>query len=255
MAFPTIPTTGTSRIIATPRADTTSPRTFASTGGLTKVAGDLLIAIAICYQTSTGTNAAFSSWSDGFTEFHDSATSTTMAIGCAYKFSDGTENVNLTVAQATTITGHAALIIMSIEGVHPSTPPEAGGRVSSTNATMADATSLAPSWGAEDTLWIAVGGDGETSGTGSYTAIASAPTNYTDLVESGITQDVVGGVEGAVAFRQLNASSEDAGAWTADTSNARHAALLIAVRPAPGLALNRFKGVQINQAVNRAATW
>lgn len=237
MTFPTIPTTGEGRVLTTFQANTTSPRTFPNLSSLTKNSGDLLIAIIAAYQTSTGTNAAFSSWGGSFNEFHDSATSTTMAMGAAYKWSDGTETGTFTVAQAGTITGHAAMILLSIPGAHPSTPPEAGSRASGTGA--ADPASFDPAgWGAEDTLWIAVAGNGETSTTGSWTGLASAPTNFGNYVDTGLSGDAVGTVEAAVAFRQLNASSLDVGPFTGDTSNARDAAFVIAVRPAPDPPLN-----------------
>lgn len=83
--FPTIPTTGAGRVLTNTQANTTATRTFPNLSSLTKNSGDLLIAICVAYQTSTGTNAAFSGWTAGWTEFHDSATSTTMAIGMAYR--------------------------------------------------------------------------------------------------------------------------------------------------------------------------
>jgi hypothetical protein len=155
-----------------------------------------------------------------------------MGIGCAYKFSDGTETGTFTVTSADTSTNDSCFILLSIEGAHDTTPPEAGDMVTGTSS-AADPASFDPGgWAAEDTLWIAVGGSGETATTGSYTGIASAPTNYTSYADSGISADVVGGVEGAVSFRQLNAASENVGTYSVDTSNARNAALVIAVRPA-----------------------
>jgi hypothetical protein len=154
-----------------------------------------------------------------------------MAIGAAYKVSDGAETGTFTVVTADTSTNDSCMILLAIPGGHNTTPPEAG---TMATGTAPDVGALNPAgWDAEDTLWVAVGASGETSGTGSYTGIATAPTNYGDQADSGISADVVGGVEGSVAFRQLNAASEDAGPWTMDTSNARGAALLIAVRPAP----------------------
>jgi hypothetical protein len=236
MTFPTIPTTGAGRVLTNTQANTTATRTFPSLSGLTKNSGDLLIAIVVAYQTSTGTNAAFSGWTGGFSEFHDSATSTTMAIGLAYKWSTGSETGTFAVTQAGTITGHAAMIVLSIPGAHLSTPPEAGGRASGTSA-AANPGSLNPAgWGTEDTLWICVGGSGETSTSGAFQGLAGAgggnPTNYGDNIATGISADVVGGVEGGAYFRQLNAASEDVGAISPDTSNARNAAVVIAVRPA-----------------------
>lgn len=242
MAFPTIPTVAAGRVLTAVQADTTATRTFPSLTGLTKSAGDLLIAICVAYQTGTGTDAAFSGWTGSFTEFHDSATTTTMAIGCAYKWSDGTETGTFAVTQAGAITGHAAFILMSIPGAHATSPPEAGGRASGVNSN-ADSGSFNPSWAAEDILWITVCGDGETSTAGSYQGIIGGPGgSYTDDAVTGISGDVVGGVEGGVSFRQLNADSEDPTAWNTDVSNARWGAIVIAVRPAPPTNVERSLG-------------
>jgi hypothetical protein len=234
MAFPTIPTSGASRILSVAQANATSPRTFPSLTGLTKNSGDLLIAIAVAYQTSTGTDAAFSSWGGGFTEFADRATSTTMAIGMAYKWSTGSETGTFTVAQAGTITGHCQLILLSIAGAHASTIPEASTKVNGTSSN-ATPSALDPSgWAAEDTLWIELIGWGETSTTGSATGISAMSTDFIDTYTAVLSADATGGVEAAVAFRQQNASSQQPDtAFSVDTSNGRHSVMTIAVRPAP----------------------
>ena len=257
MAFPTIPTAAAGRVLTNVQADTTATRTFPNLSSLTKVSGDLLLAIIVAYQSSV-TNTAFSSWGAGFTEFFDSSTSTTMALGGAYKWSDGTEAGTFSVTQAATITGHAAMILLAIPGAHASTVPEANGRADGTSA-AADPASFNPAgWDTEDTLWLAIGGSGETSTTGSFTGIAGPPANYGDGVQTGISADVVGGVEGAVAFRQLNAASEDVGTRSVDVSNARNAAIVVAVRPAaePDPPLRqRTHQVESFAAVERAGSW
>lgn len=231
MAFPTIPTAAASRVLWQLATSPSGTHTSPSLTSLTKNANDLLIAIIIIYDGNS-TNAEFSSWGGGFTEFGDFATTTTMGIGCAYKWSTGSETGTFTVTSADTSTNDSAFCLLSIPGAHKTTAPEAGQYASSAGAPPAVAAALNPAnWGTEDTLWIAVGGSGETALTGSYTGIASAPTNYTDYSDSGMSADAVGAVEGAVAFRQLNAASEGPGAWTGDTSSARGAAIVIAVRP------------------------
>ena len=230
MAFPTIPTVAAGRVLTATDTAGGATKTFPSLTGLTKNAGDLLIAICIEYDGNS-TNAEFSAWGASFLEFADFAGTATMAIGCAYKFSSGSETGTFTVTTADSSTNDSAFFLLSIAGAHATTPPESGGFATGTT-TAADPTSLNPTgWDAEDTLWIAVGGSGETGTGGSFTGITAAPTNYTDYVDSGISADVVGGVEGAVGFRQLNAASEDAGAFSTDVSNARSSALLLAVRP------------------------
>lgn len=231
MAFPTIPTVAAGRVLWQLATSPSGTHTSPSLTSLTKNANDLLIAIIIIYDGNS-TNAEFSSWGGSFTEFGDFATTTTMGIGCAYKWSTGSETGTFTVTSADTSTNDSAFCLLSIPGAHKTTAPEAGQYASAAGAPPAVAAALNPAnWGNEDTLWIAVGGSGETSTVGNYDGISAAPTNYTSYSDSGISADVVGGVEGAVAFRQLNAASEAPGAWTGDTSNARGAAIVIAVRP------------------------
>jgi hypothetical protein len=235
VAFPTIPTSGNGRLIYVGQRNNSSNRLFPAFGGaLTFSAGDLLIAIIVAYQGATTANATFGTWTAGWTEFMDSSTSATMAIGGAYKWATGSE-ANVQCTQAATVTGEAVLFVMSIPGAHPTTPPEFGGR-SSTTSTVPDPTTMTPSWGADDTLWIGVGGSGETATTGSWTGITGGPANYSTLEGPAPTTDVLGSVDAYVCFRQLNAASEDVGTWTTDTSNARAAALTVAVRPAPAAA-------------------
>jgi hypothetical protein len=236
VAFPTIPTVAASRVLVANQLDTSSTRTFPSLSSLTKNSGDLLIAIVVCYQSSTTSNI-FSSWGASFNEFHDSGGTNEMCVGMAYKWSTGSETGTFTVTQAATVTGDASLILLSIPGAHASTPPEAGSRAVGTGA-AADPASFDPSgWAAEDTLWISVVGSGMTSGTGSWTATGTtAPSNYTDRVDTNASDtSTIGDCEAAVSFRQVNASSEDVGTAGVDTSNARNVAVVVAVRPVPAV--------------------
>jgi len=232
MAFPTIPTVAAGRVLSVLALSPSGTHTSPNLSSLTKNSGDLLIAIVIIYDGNS-TNAEFSAWGGGFTEFSDNAGTATMGIGCAYKWSTGSETGTFTVTTADASTNDSAFFLLSIPEAHVSTPPEAGSFVTGTGA-AADPGSFDPAgWGAEDTLWIAVGGSGEDGAGGAYTGIASAPTNYGNYADSGISADVVGGVEGAVAFRQLNATSVDVGTYSLDLTNARNSALVIAVRPRP----------------------
>jgi hypothetical protein len=237
VAFPTIPTGG--RVLTT-NIDGTGTRTFPDLSGLTKNSGDLIIALIAAYQSSAGAGVpggtVFSAWGASLTEFCDQMTTntSTMAIGAAYKWSDGVETGTFTVDQAATITGGASLVLLSIPGTHLSTPPEAGNVADGTGA-AADPGSFDPAgWASEDNLWISVVCSGMTNAGGAWTATGTAaPTNYTDRIDSNRADDsTVGRVEIAVAFRQLAAASEDVGTAGVDVSNARNSALVIAVRPA-----------------------
>lgn len=79
---------------------------------------------------------------------------------------------------------------------------------------------LTPSWGALDTLWITGFGGSVTN------AFSAAPTNYSDY-SSDQSSYVCHG-----AFRELNASSENPGAFTGTISSQENIAVTIAVRPA-----------------------
>lgn len=86
------------------------------------------------------------------------------------------------------------------------------------------------SWGAEDTLWIALGGS-DTSRT-----FDAFPTNYTqeDHTTAGGHAASSGGAGGAgmgVCYRQLNTATEDPGTFTISASD-DWACLTVAVRPA-----------------------
>jgi hypothetical protein len=255
MAFPTIPTAAAGRVLTS--TDTTAATsTFPDLSSLTKNAGDLLIAICVVYQSTAAAGAVFGTWGGGFTEFVDQRGGTTqMSIGAAYKFSTGSETGTFTVTVGATVTGHSAMILLSIPGAHASTPPE-GGTIATGTTAVADPVALVPSWGAADTLWAAVAGAGETATGGAFQGVGSSPTNYSTAETTGISSDVVGGVAAGVGFRQLNTASEDVGPWTGahDVSNARNVALVIAVRPAAAAAHDRSAAVDAAAAVTVAAT-
>ncbi len=236
MAFPTIPTVAAGRVQTATQLNNSGTRTFPSLSTLTKNSGDLLIAICVGYQSAAASGSVFSAWGAGFTEFLDTGGGTgQINFGAAYKWSTGSETGTFTVTQAGAVTGHAAMILLSISGAHATTPPEAGAGSLTQTIFAADIPALDPAgWGTQDTLWIAVGGCGETSTAGSFTGITAGPTNYTGYVDT-FFSDVTGGVEAAVAFRQRTAASEDIlidDGFVVDISNARNAGVLLAVRPA-----------------------
>ena len=116
--FPVIPTAGNGRLLSNVQANTTATRTFPDLSSLTKNSGDLLLAIIVAYQSSATANTVWSGWTGSFTEFGDFSTTATMAIGCAYKFSTGSESGTIAVTEAATITGHAAMFLLSISQAH-----------------------------------------------------------------------------------------------------------------------------------------
>lgn len=237
MTFPTVPTQAAGRIGFVNQLDTTATLTGPNLNTLTKAPGDLLIAIAGEYQSNAGTDAAYTGWAGGgltWTEIRDSTGTADNRLGVAVaRVVTGSETGTVTVTRSGTLVGDASMIVLVVPGTHPTTNPETTA-VAVATAAAADPAALTPSWGAEDTLWIGVNGNGMTAITGSWTANNSAPTNYTDYLGTAPADtSTIGDFGLAVAFRQLNASSEDMGTFGQDTSNARSAALVIAVRPSP----------------------
>ena len=102
---------------------------FKDEDGATMVEYGLMVALIaiVCIYDGNSTNAEFSAWGGGFTEFGDFATTTGVSIGVAYKFSTGSETGTFTVTSADTSTNDYACILLSISGAHASTVPAAAG--------------------------------------------------------------------------------------------------------------------------------
>lgn len=142
--------------------------------------------------------------------------------GVWYKIADGTEGA--TATWVTSVGTSAAWQVRKITSWHGTTPPE----FTSSNGdftTPPNPPSLTPSWGADDTLWLAL--VGSSANTMNFTG---APTNYSDLAST--TASAGGGAANAgSAIRQHNTATEDPGTFT--TSQDRWwAAFTVAVRPA-----------------------
>lgn len=143
--------------------------------------------------------------------------------GVWYKIATGSEGATQTWTAGTATT--AAWQVRKITSWHGTTPPE---HVAvNGDAVAVNPPSLTPSWGAADTLWLAL--VGSSANTMNFTA---APTNYTSLTST--TASSGGGASNAgSAIRQLNATSEDPGTFTV-SQNRWWAAFTVAVRPAAG---------------------
>ena len=183
--------------------------------------------LILLFFSSDGGGESFT-WPTGFTEILAEGGSG-FTNGVAYQFTTGSEGYASTGATTTlTITSveQSAHTTYLLSGVDTATPPEAATATTGTS-TAPNSGSLNPAgWGTEDTLWFAYAA---TNGMSSTTPRFSAyPTNYTngrsDISAGG------NGVVQAVARRELNAASEDPGAFTIDTSAAWRAST-IGVRP------------------------
>lgn len=93
--------------------------------------------------------------------------------------------------------------------------------------TTKDPPSLTASWGAEDNLWFAYGNHDGDSSTSAFTG---DPANYTILGTDEYVS-ATDGVEHRIGWRQLNAATEDPGAYTI-SSGIRGVSATLAIRPA-----------------------
>lgn len=179
--------------------------------------GDLLIAIAVIDGTS-GSETAPSGWSALLNV--DESTGTHRVIGW-YKTAGASES-------ATTFTTAASekstTVVYRIDGQDSGTAPEAATAEGAGDTSPGDPPNLAPSWGSEETLWIAfVGLDTADEPTG-------APSGYANLAT-----DSAGGSTGTgygIAYKVATSSSDNPGAFTGGSSE--WCAATIAVRPDSG---------------------
>lgn len=206
--------------------------------------GDLLIAIVSVRNAGTWTKP--SGWNDIATLSQAGGGSVGKTNGF-YKIADGTEDGGTATWTASVGTSGAWQVIR-ITNWHGTTPPEAA--TASGDATSANPPSLTPSWGAADTLWLAIAGHAAASAA----AFTAAPTNYLGFANNGASS---GGAAVSIAscYRELNATSEDPGTFTAGGSNRWWAAGTIAIRPAAGAAFIASANRPILQAVNRASVY
>lgn len=182
-------------------------------------AGDLLIA-----SVETRNNATFATPPTGWT-----ALASQQGGGSAgylrfwYKIATGSEGS--TASWTASISTTAVWQTFRVTSWHGTTPPEI--TTSNGDSSAANPPSLTPSWGTVDTLWFAIAGHAAVSAA----AFTAAPTNYSGFQNNGASS---GGSAVSIAnsYRQLNAASEDPGAFTAGGSNRFWAAATVAIRPA-----------------------
>lgn len=147
--------------------------------------------------------SATTSWPSGWIKWEElNADASDDVTTLAFKVADGTEGATITVTLGTSrilvglcykVTGAVAITLSN-------------GVVGS--ASQPNSPNLLASTIARDFLWITLGGcdDSET--------LTSAPTNYANGTIQGSTATGASGCSVYGASRQLNAASEDPGAWT-----------------------------------------
>lgn len=186
--------------------------------------GDLLIVTVEVRNAGTWTKPT--GWTDISTLSQTGGGGGVGKLNGFYKIADGSEGAT-TPTWTASISTTAIWQVIRVTSWHGTTPPEA--LTSSGDASNADPPNLTPSWGADDTLWLAIAGHTA----GSSAAFTAAPTNYTAFQNDG-TSTGGSAVSLASATRNLNASSEDPGTFTAGGSNRFWTAATLAIRPAGG---------------------
>jgi hypothetical protein len=206
MAFPVVQSTITSEEVTEVTShDVSLPAGVSS--------GDLVVVYVAVKNNRTVTYPA------GWTEILDT-NGTGVSISVAYRRCDGTEGATIIVTSSILdASSHGAY---RITGHHATTNPEVGTTTAGTDQSP-DPPSLTPSWGAEDTLWIAFHGAG-----GDHTTSAF-PASYTDGIQE---NDSGSGISSASARRNLNAASENPGAFSLSSGTIQWRANTIAIRPA-----------------------
>lgn len=181
-------------------------------------AGDLLVALISNDGNATVTTPA------GWNLLASDAQASACRLGVYYRIANGTEG-GTTVDFVTSVAETMATDVYRITGWHGTTPPEVGIAVGATTANP-DPPSLAPSWGAADTLFIAL------FGTGTANTASAYPTDYTDG-----TTHATGGSAASIgsARRELNAASDNPGTFTI-TGTVACLAQTVVIRPAAGAA-------------------
>lgn len=161
----------------------------------------------------------------GFSAIAGAASSSTVCNGAAFeKIATGSESGTITCTVSTSCTNSMACAYR-VSGAHASTVSEAAATTGT--STTPNPPSKTPSWGSDDTLWIAAFGKRASSALNTY------PANYT----TDQTSNNINNIRTAMATRQVAASSEDPGSYGIASSVGWHA-ITIAVRPSAVVAIS-----------------
>jgi hypothetical protein len=183
-------------------------------------AGDLLIVIFAWYGNATATTP--SGWTLLGSRVDPGGTNR-VTFTVYYKTATGSEGSTVSITTNAGI--HSAQVALSIRG-WSGTPEMAAENYGGTGATgnTSDPPALTPSWGALNTLWIAVGANVNAT-------ISSGPTGYSDFTAIETTTHTTTDASVASAWKQSSAASEDPSSFGLDATVFRCAAT-IAVKPA-----------------------
>src|SRR3990167_5444039 len=219
MAFPVVATSAST----TGTTATTAPAVDLPTG---ITSGDLLV---VLFRNAANGGIGVT-WPNGWTELADEASDGSGgadATSIAWRKADGTEGATITLTTATQ--KFAALALRITGAADPTSQPPELSTVATVSSNAPDPSSLSPTGGAKEYLWLWAGGwEGEQT-----SPPVSSPTNYGDVLgaDSGTAAGAASNCRVAVATRALNAASEDPPSWTISATD-QWTAFTIAVHPA-----------------------
>lgn len=217
MTFPTVQsrTTGASGAVSTSHT-VTLPTTVNS--------GDLLLVAFTCGGGS-GTSITWDNTTAGaWTTVANNNQSTNVRGALFSKVASGAEaSAALSITLGASV--QAAWTIWRISGCQGSIEAV----VSTGTSTPVNFSALTPSWGADDTLWLAVGHINSTPTVSTY---STSYSNATRSAATGTSRVLTESCE-----RLLNAASETPSSWTLASTNA-HLQHVVAVRPSTATSLS-----------------
>lgn len=160
---------------------------------------------------------------------------------CWYRRADGAEASTITAT--TSSSESAAWTCYRYSGVHTTSNPEAG--TAGGGSSSPDPPSVTASWGAEDNTFNAqVGNDSNITVTG-------YPTNYSEGQLTDLYNNATHGCGIGTASRQLNASSDNPGAFSySGTDNWVYNTIVL--RPAPPASFQAQFARNCNQVISNA---
>ena len=186
-------------------------------------AGRLLIITGVAGSSDARTVSTPSGWTALYNVVGGGGGGTEIARFWGFwKEAEGDEGSTVTVTASSTVNWTTNSYSISGWGSIEAATPATG------NSANPNPPSFSPSWGSDDTLWIAVEGDAEaTAGAPTY------PTNYTDgIFAQHVIISTVTALHTASARRENATGTEDPGTFTLASAE-EWVATTIAIQPAP----------------------
>lgn len=193
----------------------------------------LLIVETGLYTTSIPTLSGLPTGWNKVTDFGESGLRAAVIVWELQGATGSETNFNFTTSQSL----FYSWTVVCISGAHATESPAIATADNGLVANI-DCPNLAPSWGAEDTLWIPVGLKARADN-----AVTAFPTNYNDNQATHTVSTGSGGHTNAICTRNLNATSDNPGVYTCASTRAA-IGLTIGIRPAAAASGRLLKMLQ-----------